>query len=329
MTIFVVTGSAAVKKAFSPAARSRTYTVEFLAPEDLKLALDRASATPDSFLYLDSVGTDARTLKRRVKRLGDERPYRFGIIDCDHRISDVADLFHNGAADYVGRALLNSGMSTARLRRIVEYTPIVVERRTTAHVPEHENHRIIPSGSDWSAVTEGGEYTFVMLYAGIDQAGDLRRKSSEGFLASLRKSFGSMLENQFADLDARAWMWKEDEGLLLMPFDGRNFPAIIAALRVVLNRALINVEELPSYGELSWRLALHLGNTTYRSDGRTGSIVSESINFLFHLGSRFVEPGGLAVTEACHHLIPDGIRPLLNHRGQFESVHIYTLRDLL
>lgn len=329
MTIIVVTSSRVVKKAFASAERSRTYSVEFMPPDRIQDALEHADTLPESFLYLDADGTDARTLKRRIKSLRDARPYRYGIIDPAGEVTDVAELFHNAAADYVSKPLLGAGLSTARLRRVVEFQPVSLERPANSHVPEHENHQIIASGTDWASVRDGEEYTFLMLYAGIDEAGDLRRKSSDAFLGSLRRSFSSMLESAFADFHARVWMWKEDEGLLLMPFDGRQIDAIVAALRLMLNRVPVNVDEFSQYGELSWRIALHLGNTTYRSGGRTGAIVSESLNFLFHLGSQFVEPGGLAVTAPCHALVPEGIRPLLNHRGQFESVHIYTLRDMV
>jgi CheY-like chemotaxis protein len=329
MTIFVVTDSKAVRKAFAPAVRSRTYTVEFLPTGNLADAVRRADSVPDSFLYVDADGLDGRSFKRRLGQLREARPYRFGIVDGNHSVLDIAEVFHNSAADYVGKALLAEGLSTARLRRVVEYDPSPAVRRSAGHVPEHEQQTIIPSGVDWSGVRDGEEYTFIMLYAGIDGAGELRRKSSESFLASLRKAFGAVLERSFSDYEARVWMWKEEEGLLLMPFDGQDFEVIVPALRLVLNRVVINVEELLQFGEISWRLALHLGNTTYRSSGRTGGIVSESVNFMFHLGSRFVDAGGLAVTESCLDLIPEPVRPLLNHRGTFESVHVYSLRDLL
>ncbi len=329
MTVYVVTDSRSVRAAFAAVDRSRTYTVEYAPTKDLGETLRRATTVPDSFVYIDVGGMDHLTVKRRLRRLRNERPYQFGIIDHHGRISDVAELFHSAAADYLGKPLLADGVSTARLRRVVEYEPAMPAAQSGSHVPEHEEHQFIPSGSDWSDVEDGRIYTFLMVYAGLDQAGDLHRKSSEAFLTTLRRSFSAMLEREFAEYAARVWMWKEDEGLLLMPFDGQTINAVVPALRLALNRTVINTEEFAQFGELSWRLALHLGNTTYRSSGRTGAIVSESVNFLFHLGSRFVEPGGLAVTGVCHPLVPEGVRPLLNHRGLFESVHVYTLRERL
>ncbi|MFW5686323.1 MAG: hypothetical protein ACOC0O_06690 [Spirochaetota bacterium] len=329
MTIYVVTDSRTVRKAFASAERSRTYSVEYAPQEEIGEVVSRAQAVPDSFVYFDTSGMNDRAVKRRLTRLRETRPYRYGIVDPKDEIADVVHLFHSAAADYLNRALLAEGVSTARLRRVVEYEPVPLGRRGNNHIPDHERGRVIPSGNDWSGICDGEEYTFLMLYAALDHSSDLRRKSSEGLLAAMRRSFVSLLEHYFADYHARVWMWKEDEGLLLMPFDGRQVDAIVPALRLHLDRVLINAEQLAQYGLLSWRLALHLGNTTYRSSGRTGSIVSESVNFMFHFGSRFVEPGGLAVTASVHDLMPDRVRPLLNHRGEFESIHVYTLRDLV
>ncbi|MFP4112760.1 MAG: hypothetical protein ACLFUA_00200 [Spirochaetales bacterium] len=329
MTVFVVTNSRAVRKAFSAVERSRTYTVEYVPIAKANDAITRADSIPDSFLYLDTDDMDARALKRRITRLRDRRPYRFGIIDPKQHVFDIGELFHSTAADYVDKRLLSAGLSTARLRRVVEYQVVPAPKPISDHVPDHETRRVIPSGHDWSDVRDGQEYTFVMLYAAIDHAGDLQRKSSEGFLSSLRRSFSALLERTFAEFRARTWMWKEDEGILLMPFDGEHLDAIVPAIRLMMNRAIVNVEEFPQYGKVSWRLALHIGNTTYRSTGSTGGIVSESVNFLFHLGARFVEPAGLAVTESARTPAPDGLKPLLNHRGTFESIHIYSLRELI
>lgn len=329
MTIFVVTDSKAVRRAFETADRSKSFTVDFHSSKKLTEAIREADATPDSFLYVDVGGLDRRALKRRLTRFRDERPFRFGIIDLKHDVVDIAEVFHHCAADYVGKGVLGEGMSTARLRRVVEFDPGSNGDRPQTHVPEHENHTIIPSGSDWSAVRDGQEYTFIMIYAGLERGSGLDGKESEGYVTALRKAFVSLLEQSFLEYEARVWMWKEEEGLLLLPFDGQEIDAIVPALRLVLNHELINAEELASFGRVDWRLAIHLGNTTYRSSGRTGAIVAESVNFLFHLGARFVESGGLAVTAPALRFIPQRTLPLLDHRGEFESIHVYTLRDLL
>jgi hypothetical protein len=326
MQIFVLTASTAAKKAFASAERSRTYDVVFEAPDRFSSVLKSANTTPDSFFYLDAAGTDTRTLKRRINKLRDTRPYRFGIIDTANAIEDIADLFHSAAADYVGKALAREGITTARLRRIVEYQPVSLEQTSIATEDASPDMNLVPS-MGWDQVRDGSEYTFLMLYAGLDGAKELRRKSSEAFLSGLRKTFTALLERSFSEFDAKVWMWLEDEGLLLMPYDGGRIDAIVQAIRLVINRMIYNMEEFAQFGEQSWRLALHLGNTAYRAAGSTGGIVSESVNFVFHLGGQFAERGALVVTKPVADRTPPRVRPLLNHRGSFEGVDIYTLRD--
>ena len=326
MTVIVVSDDEVVRASFAALGRNRAHTVECVPSDELTESVRRVAADPGALLYLDVGEMEGPLLKRRLTRLRNQCPYRFGVTDPHGRITDVAELFHGTAVDYVGPSLLESGFGAARLRRVARSMPPGPDDPGGGHVPEYQRHRVIPSGSDWSGVKDGNVYTFLMVYAGIDRPGDLSRKSSERAQAWLRSRFRTMLERTFADAGARTWMATDDEVLLLLPFDGRRIRAFVPALRLVLNRPIVIAEEYARVGDLSWRLALHLGNTTYESGENTATIVSESVNFLFHLGSRFLEHGGLAVTAACHSLLPDRLRSLLDRRTCFESVPVYSLR---
>lgn len=323
MTIFVVSENRAVRTAFRAAERSRSYTVVYGSADELPSIAHRADSTPGSLLYIDAHGVDAASLRRRVRQLGASRPYRFGVLDPEGEVVDIAELFHLCAADYLGKAQLAAGVTTARLRRVFACAPV---SRVPSSLPAVPAGSCAPSGSDWSGVRDGHEYTFLMLYAGLDRLSDLRRKSSESFLASMRRAFQQLLERSFAPFGARLWMWKEDDGLILMPFDGRSVDAVIAAIRFMLNRVLVNTEELREFDDLCWRLALHIGATTYRTSGRTGAIVSESVNFMFHLGSRYVEAGSFAVTAPVYALLTPALCACFEPRGAYESIEVHTLR---
>ena len=164
-----------------------------------------------------------------------------------------------------------------------------------------------------------------------------REKTGRGDITKLpprplfphNERFVAILEEYLGPFGARLWMWKEDDGLMLLPFDGESVDACIGALRLMINRLLIGAEQLAGFEDIGWRLAFHLGRTAYRTNGDTGSIVSADVNFMFHLGSRFLEPGTLSMTQPVQALLADRIRPLIHHRGVFESVHVYQLRDLL
>ncbi|TVQ28283.1 MAG: hypothetical protein EA382_02180 [Spirochaetaceae bacterium] len=334
MTVYVLTDDERVRPIFATVERSRTYSVEWHPASDRPVELKRFNAH-ESFLYFDASGMDASAVRRCVNVLEDVRPCRFGVIDLAGSVDDVAELFHRRAADYIGPAIAAHGVSTARMRRVVEYgigqgEDSDLDRLEPTIVDTEPDAEPYPdaSGPDWSRVRPGAEYTFLMLYAGIDRIGDLSRKSSAGLLADLRRRFVSILEEYFGPYGSRMWTWKEDYGLMLLPFDGESVDACLPAIRLMINRVLINTEQLSPYGEIGWRLALHLGRTVYRANGDTGSIVAADVNFLFHLGSRYLEPGTLSVTQPVHGLLPARIRPLMNHRGSFESVQVYQLRDL-
>jgi hypothetical protein len=328
MVIVVVTNSESVRTSFASICRSRAHSLEFVPHDELARAVRHAAAKPEALLYVDIGETNDQQLKRLLGRLRNALPCRFGIIDTHDRMTDVAEPFHESAIDYLGSSLLRSGFRMTRLRRLARLLPSAPVDPLPSHVPEYHHQDVIPSGCDWSGIADGDVYTFIMVYAGIDQPGDLRRKSSEQTHAGLRACFRTMLERAFAEYGGRVWMAKGDEALLLFPFDGRRITPFIPALRLLLNRPVIITEEYSRSGELnlSWRLAMHLGNTTYASGRNTGTIVSESVNFLFHLGSRFLGPGALAVTEACHALLPQRLQSLMVRQKPFESVPVYTLR---
>jgi hypothetical protein len=119
------------------------------------------------------------------------------------------------------------------------------------------------------------------------------------------------------------WMWMDFCGLVLIPFDGERCEAVLSCLRMVMNRAITSVEDCELGMLLSFRIALHIGNTVYRARGDTGSIISDSINSIFHLGQKFARPGHYLLTENVEPFIPSGVRDLFKGEGVYEGRMIY------
>jgi hypothetical protein len=324
MTIFVVTDNQAIVRAFRRLEKGHVRVVP-LPAGSYRSAQTRFLGSADAFFYFDVAELEPATVTRRARSLCDVRPFRFGVIDVKGSVTDVAHLFHLSAADYVGRGMLKR-INPARFRRVMGYEPELVDE--TEEMAPPQTREWTPSGDDWSQVTSGDEYTFLMLYAGLDHAADMRKKASENSLRTIRTIFQGVLERHFAPYGGRLWMWKEDDGLLLLPFDGKSVDGIIAALRLAVNRSIIQCEEFGQFEPPSWRLAFHIGNTVYRTTGSTGDIVSEDINFVFHLGGRYLDSGDVALAGDCRNLVPPMARRYFEHRGRFESVEVYTLRPL-
>ena len=186
-----------------------------------------------------------------------------------------------------------------------------------------------PPGLDWEAVRSSREYTFLMLYAELDLENELRRIWSTRRIERLAGSFRSYLESELAGHNARSWMWSDTAGLFLIPFDGRYCPVLRDCVRLMLSQTLLAVERLGLSHAVGFRLALTLGDTTYEDSGRTGGIISESVNFVFHLGKRYLEPGRLVVDEEALRLSDPRLHSLFSFDGRYEQRELYRMHRVL
>ena len=316
MRIVLLTDNRNGIPAFRAIAGSRSCALDLRQPSELTELL--CSARADCFVYLDIAGLSLAAVRSRLKQLSRAAHGRFGIVDPADILQDPSEVFHKGGADYLGKRMLGKPIPTARFTRVFDAVRAASEDPVEPVVVGPAN--LIPSGSNWSDVEYGKEYTFQMLYVGIDHAGDMDRKVSESLLQSLRRAFQAVLEQSFAGADGRIWVWKEYDGVLLFPFDGSRLTALIPAARLALNRPLINLEHFSGMMPISWRMGLHVGNTTYRAPGETGGIVSEALNFVFHLGERALGPGELGVTGPAMAFVPPRFRAYLTGQTVFESV---------
>jgi hypothetical protein len=310
--------------AFDVLRRSKNHSIEDHPTAVLKSVLD--GVRHDHFIYLDITGFSIGSIRSRLKLLSNSVSGRFGVVDRNGTLRDVAEAFQRGASDYVDSRLLRDGMTTTRFTRVVEFATDGEDDPEPARMVVPVD--LYPSGTDWDEVEQGEEYTFQMLYVALDHMREMRRKSSEDLLRTLRRTLQSILTRSFAGVGGRIWVWKEDDGVLLCPFDGERVTALIPAMRLVLNRVLINIEQFSVTTPISWRMGLHIGNTPYEASGQTSGIVSEALNFIFHLGERAVKPGQLAVTESAMALAPDTVSRCFVRRSEFESMPLYVLKDL-
>lgn len=327
MEIHVVSKSKSVVNAFAPLDRGRAF--ELVMHEQDAALLSNLNGN-DVFLYFDVSGMDTRAVRRKLTQLEKALPLRYGILDPRGEVSDPAEVFHKGAADFIGKQLLKEKLTAARIRRVLDYQPVSRERPSAVAPPPTAEELDAPaSGASWDDIVRGQSYTFLMVYAGIDRVGELRRKLSEGYLSRLRKSYLSLLYEYLGPYGSKLWMWKEDDGLLLLPFDGSSVGAVTASLLFRLNWPVHQTDDRGEFGELSWRLGFHLGVTPYESSGKTGTIVSEDINFVFHYGARSVDAGSIGCTAPVYRRLPERVRELFVSGGSFEGREIYRLKQLL
>jgi hypothetical protein len=253
---------------------------------------------------------------------------RFGILDTERAVEDVAELFYLGACDYLDTRVLEVGLSTARVRRALAYREgTEAMPADPAAPPDSVDVQAVREvdGADWETIRDGAEYQFIMLYAGVDPITGKHRESTDRATHDSRTAFKDLVSRYVAPIGGRVYMWKEEEGILLFPYHAENVEPAVSCFRMMLNKVILNAEQLSRLAPVTWRLALHVGSTTYRSSGNTATVVSEAVNHLFHIGGSYMPPDSFFVTGEALLLVPDGLRPFFVSEGTFEQSQVYRM----
>jgi hypothetical protein len=328
------------------------------APEDSFFYIDAAG-------YTDASGVAGASLWAVVERAAARRPGRVAVFDPEGVVEDPAQVFFHGGRDFLPPSLLEAGVSWERFAAAgcvdgaaqcdgdgaggaaVGPTPgageaaagaaavgetasvVAGAERGPLHVPEIERpaHEIV-SGADWSDVVSGGEYTFWLLFAELDEMERYTAHTSDAYTSRVVQSFREHLLAETERYGGHIWMWKRFGGLLLFPYDGERCMPIVPVVRMFMNRVVANVEHYQLKNLVSYRMALHLGNTTYQDAGSTGDLVSADVNFIFHLGAKHTRPGEMTITRSALSYVPAGLQRYFVDRGIFEDHQTYGMRRI-
>jgi hypothetical protein len=313
----------AVKTCFESLSKSRNHQVKIFDPEELEPFLKRIRLP--MIVYVDVSALDETRRTGFLQSIARRTKIRFGVADPLGQIDDIGQLFHSGAIDYLGKKTLALPFSPKRIEAALRLKPFV-EQSGEAESETSANQMWNLSGNDWSEIKSGKEYAFCFMFVEIDLLDEWKRKSGREHLDGVKTAFHSHIERTIAPVNGKIWMWMDTGGLVLFPFDGKECDAIVTCLKLVLDRVLLSAEQF-SYGTIiSYRIALHIGNTLYKARGNTGTIVSGDVNFLFHLGQKFAEPGNFYLTDPVTRFIPKGMESNFIKMGSFENVEITRMR---
>jgi hypothetical protein len=321
--IALFTDRTGVEKQFGGVKRGKGFTLKRFPTKHLKTEVRKLKN--GSFVYLDIHGYEQDERVKILKYLSKLRQLRYGIIDTEGKVKDVASLFHQGAFDYIHRNVLKEGVSASRLKKAVQLRPVETEREGLS-APKVEGLSLIPSGRDWSSIRPGHEYTFGMMYIELDDQSILKNKLSDGQINAFMHSFKRYIERNVVVERGRIWIWNDYGGLVLFPFDGNRCDATVIGLRLMLSRRLFSVEETCLDMIFSYKIALHVGNTVYKKKGTTGTIVSTSINTIFHLGQKYLHPGQFYVTREAFAFSPAGLKDSFVQVGNYEGHDIFRMK---
>ena len=86
-----------------------------------------------------------------------------------------------------------------------------------------------------------------------------------------------------------------------------------------LDRALIGYEVFKLEVPLTFRFAFHAGHTQWRKPGATGNVISEDVNFVFHLGMKAAGDGYILASADAERAVPECLRELFSEAGDYEG----------
>ncbi len=322
MIVYLFSTAKGIEKNFEALKKSKKYELVVQPPSGMKKTVSKAPK--GSVVYLDISTMAKADAAQAMKYLAKQDACRYGIIDAKGTAGDIAGLFHDGASDYLDAALLKKGLQPKRIERIEKFK--AVEGADQAAATARRNYT--PSGKDWKGVQQGKEYTFCFMLVDLDNRNDLKAGGPEQFTA-ITTAFKNYIEQAVAPFSGRIWIWMDFGGLILFPFDGKKCDAIEAGVRLMVNRMLMSAELINLDINLSYRIAMHIGNTVYKAKGQTGTIISDSINSVFHLGQKYAEPGGFYLTDEILLFTPAGLMNQFVPAGEFEGRNILRMKRLL
>ena len=281
----------------------------------------------NDLVYLDISGLTPAELKKALGALKKSRGSSFwGIIDPKGSAEDPAMLFFEGAGDYIGPVLVKKGLNKKRFAAADSHNAGLRpgESRKSQDLPT--NKIKLPAGKfeGWKSQRAGTTASFLFLFVSVSGKTNLRSQVGEVSFSVLKKQLRDMLQQSLMEADALLWIETEDNTLFLVPPRASNARAAVeAGLKMLLNSRLICIEKLGLSFPLNFTIAMHYGKTVFRAPGKTGAVVSEPVNYIFHLGAKKAEAGRLTISdEVPEDAIPQGLLDIFNQAGVFEGIPI-------
>jgi len=278
--------------------------------------------------YVDFTGLDEDARRKALvtirRRCAGEA---WGIIDPEGTLDDPAMIFFSGACDYLGPAACRVGIDKARLRAVLAYSS--ARRNTVLDCVAPA----IPNGDSscdespqapfcgWKSIVPGTVYPFFFLYVSVSAQLNLKTRLGEAGYVNFRDRLRTLCQQTFSEAEPLLWMETDASALYLVPPQAANVSAVTeTCLRMLLGAPLLGYERLYLPFPITFSFALHSGSTEFAPPGKTGTIVSDAVNYIYHLGSKHAGPGRLTVSEEAAKLtVTPRFEDLFTPAGNFEG----------
>jgi len=336
MNIFVFTKKeTSVKPVFAK-------NVQFPALSEIK----KIPVEPDDFYYLDATGLDPDAIKKTLTQIKKQfKDTSWGIIDPKGCIKDPAFLFFDGASDYLGPEFFKktNKIDTKRLQKAQSWRKAmsvdINKNLKSGAVSENEKSSAINKGflnngiklpaagtfPGWKKIPSGKTLPFYLLYCSLQGKTTLDVRLGENTFAQIHKRFYSYLTDTFIEADGLHWMDTGKDCLFLLPPKIKAAEiAIEACIRMIINAPLITLETLGLSVPVNFVFALHYGSLGYKPPGKTGTVVSDAVNAIFHLGVKKAECGRLTISgDIPGSSVPKSLEDSFVPAGEYEGRKIF------
>ena len=287
---------------------------------------------PDDQAYLDISGLSETEIKKALGQLKKNAAF-WGIIDPKGTAPDPSAFFFDGASDYIGPGLLKSGLHNKRFAEALSFAAGKHDTEKETDTIGKKKTRKLPAGKfgGWKSIRAGTQEFFFFLFVGVAGKPNLHSLVGEAAFKVIMNRVRDVLRQSLREADALLWMETEETSLFLVPPRLPNCKAAIeAALKLILNCRLIAMEKLGLKVPVEFTIALHYGKTVFEAPGETGDIISEPVNYIFHLGAKKAEPGRLTISDDVGKgAIPEGILNIFKPAGIYEGIPIYHSRRFI
>jgi hypothetical protein len=298
-------------------------TAELLSPDLLR----DHNPGPGDITYLDISGfgeEEARKAAVLLNRRCKGAPW--GIVDPKGESPDPARYFFEGASDYIGPGVLKAGIDKKRLKAAAAWRNPAGERGVKNPAPEGGFlKKGIKFSSEkfpgWSSMPSGKVMPFFLLFVSLSGKTNLSSRLGEAAYVQLRKRFLGYLQQSLREADGLLWMETQTDCLFLIPPKAKTAAAAAAAsLKILMGAPMITMEALGLAIPVDFVFALHYGKVAYKAPGKTGAVVSDAVNFVFHLGTKRAEAGRLTYSdELPGGAVPPALDDLFAGAGDFEG----------
>jgi hypothetical protein len=290
-------------------------------------------------LYLDISGMEQGAIRKALGLLK-KAALPWGVIDPKGNAADPAEFFFSGASDYLGPKVIKEGLKEKRLAAALAWKIPGGQKEQKEKIQKTGSRTVdepaakeglpllpgpkLPAGKfpPWASVKAGTSAPFFFLFVSAEGGkGGLRGALGEAAFTSLRNRLRLLLQRRFEPSCALLWMETESNALLLIPPRASLIKeAVVSSLKILMAAPAVGLEILGLNFPVRFTFALHYGKTVYHGPGKTGTVVSDAVNFIFHLGTKRAEAGRLTVSgETPAEAIPEGLEDVFVRAGEFEG----------